>query len=342
MKITGKTTAIGSLPHHNIDAALAASFQVDLPFLPQIPIRNPWEFMIAQALEGLPGLVVEKDGTVTLDIDVWTGRTHAFNERLLNAFSAMGAKRDAFEAFEPSAATSSSWQPFLWELEERGAKAAKIQIAGPLTSQWALRLSDGANISKYPELASQIFRLVLARALAMARRLHAGGIQPVLFLDEPALYTSTHPIAMQELGLVIQALRKDNVLVGLHCCSNTDWNAVLQLGLNYVSLDTNLSLENLLETGPALERFIAQGGRLALGVIPTSKSLTRLPEVEDLFTELLDHFSSKWNGKPELVRQTLADALYTPACGLALHNTADAEVIMSTLVEFGRYVDKSF
>lgn len=341
MKITGKTTAIGSLPHHNIDAALAASFQVDVPFLPQIPIRNPWEFMIAQALEGLPGLVVEKDGTVTLDVDVWTGRSHAFNEKLLNAFSSMAAKRDAFEAFEPSAATSSSWQPFLWELEERGVKAAKIQIAGPLTSQWALRLSDGSNISRYPELASQIFRLVLARALAMSRRLQAGGIQPLLYLDEPALYTSTHPIAMQELGLVIQALRKEGVLVGLHCCSNTDWNAVLHLGLDYVSLDTNLSLEKLLETGAALERYIAQGGRLSLGVIPTSKSLTRLPEVEDLFAELLDHFGRRWNDKPELVRQTLADALYTPACGLALHNAADAEVIISTLAEFGKYVDRS-
>ncbi len=53
------TTGIGSLPHHNIDAALAFSFQATIPFLPQIPIRNPWEYMIAQALEGVPGLEVE-------------------------------------------------------------------------------------------------------------------------------------------------------------------------------------------------------------------------------------------------------------------------------------------
>src|SRR4051812_41571970 len=81
------TTAIGSLPHHNIDAALEFSFQTDIPFLPQIPIRNPWEFMIAQALEGMPGLAIDEDGTCRLDLDVWTGRCHAFNERLLTAFS---------------------------------------------------------------------------------------------------------------------------------------------------------------------------------------------------------------------------------------------------------------
>src|SRR4051794_21067651 len=61
------TTGIGSLPHHNVDAALAYSLRFGIPFLPQIPMRNAWEFMIAQALEDLPGLRVDDDGTATLD-----------------------------------------------------------------------------------------------------------------------------------------------------------------------------------------------------------------------------------------------------------------------------------
>src|SRR5690242_12697554 len=78
MTIARRTTGIGSLPHHNVDAALEHSFRMGVPFLPQIPIRNPWEFMIAQALEGLPGLQVEKDGSVSLDAAVWAGRARAF------------------------------------------------------------------------------------------------------------------------------------------------------------------------------------------------------------------------------------------------------------------------
>lgn len=344
MTTTAKTTAIGSLPHHNIDAALAASFQLDIPYLPQIPIRNPWEYMIAQALEGLPGLIVDKDGTVTLDVTVWAGRSRTFNERLLNAFSVMGAKRDAFESFEPSAATSSGWQPFLWELEERGVKLAKIQIAGPLTAQWALRLSNGANITTYPELASQIYRLVLARALAMSRRLQAGGIQPILFLDEPGLYglnhsDPLHALALQEVKFLVQALRKESVIVGLHCCSNTDWNAVLNLGLDYISIDTHLSLESLLSTGGAAVQYVEGGGKFSLGVIPTSKELTRTPNAKDLLAELLDQFSRHWPTRPDLVKRVLSQALYTPACGLALHNPADAEVILSTLAEFSKHLN---
>src|SRR4051812_27742352 len=81
------TTGIGSLPHHNVDAALDFSFRHGIPFLPQIPIRNPWEYMIAQALEGIPGLLAEKDGLVVLDADLWNARASRFGKLLGDAFA---------------------------------------------------------------------------------------------------------------------------------------------------------------------------------------------------------------------------------------------------------------
>ncbi|MBI3556900.1 MAG: hypothetical protein HY074_11605 [Deltaproteobacteria bacterium] len=336
-----QTCMIGSLPHHNIDAALAMSMQVDIPFLPQIPIRNPWEFMIAQALEGMPGLNVEEDGSVALDVQVWRGRSHALNDRLLNAFAAMPVRHEAFESFEPSSSTSSGWQPFLWELHERGIKTAKVQIAGPLTAQWALRLKDGSNIGKHTDLTTQIYRLVLARALAMCRRLQTDGIQPVLYLDEPGLYGFTasdprHALALQELRILVKALRKEGVTVGLHCCSNTDWSAVLSLDINILSIDAKLSFASLLQRSEEVENFLRTGGRLSLGVIPTTKIAE--DDVRILFEELLEIFGkSPLSRQPELVRKALYDAIYTPACGLALHSTADAETVLATLLEFKQF-----
>lgn len=336
------TTMIGSLPHHNVDAALAMSFQVDIPFLPQIPIRNPWEFMIAQALEGMPGLLVEKDGSTSLDLDVWTGRTHAFNERLLAAFAAMGARRDAFAAFEPSSATSSGWQPFLWELRERRTKIAKLQIAGPLTAQWVLRLKDGSSASKHSDVASQIYRLVLAHALAMCRRLQDEGIEPILYFDEPGLYAFTpgdplHALATQELKLVVRALRNEGVTVGLHCCSNTHWATVLGLDLNLISIDTSLSLESLLADAELLESYLLNGGRLSLGVIPTSRvyESAGVSNPNEVFKRILGVLERSPLGKnPALVRQTLAQAIYTPTCGLALNSPEEAEAVLSALQDF--------
>ncbi len=334
---TPATTGIGSLPHHNIDAALAFSFQHDIPYLPQIPIRNPWEFMIAQATEGLPGLEVQAGGTVVLDLDVWLGRSKAMNERLLAAYAAE-AKPEAFEAFEPSSATSSGWQPFLWELEERGSKIAKVQIAGPLTSQWSLRLKDGSSPDKHPEIATQIFRLVLARAIAMVRRLRSGGIQPVIYFDEPGLYGLTrsnprHTLGLQELRVHVQALKKEGALVGLHCCSNTEWKPILELGLDILSIDTALSLDPLL-SAPESEQFIRSGGRFSLGVIPTSKEGAGAPDVHSLFSALMDTFQRRWSGKTDLAKKAIGDAFLTPACGLAFQSAAEAEMILAALQEF--------
>jgi hypothetical protein len=340
----GKTTGSGSLPHHNADAALAYSLRMDIPFLPQIPIRNPWEFMIAQALEGLPGLQADADGSVTLNTDVWMARASGFSKHLDEAFRS----DERLEDFEPAPSISSCWQPFVWELEERQARLAKIQIAGPMTAQWALGLRDGSGREvapqtfreKNPELSTQIFRLVLARALAMCKRLKRVGIQPLLYLDEPGLYgfsvgNPRQVLALQELKLLVQALGKEGVQVGIHCCSNTDWDAVLGLPIHYLSLDAALSLGSLLARGPALERFIGNGGRLSLGVIPTGRSpVLHSLDPHALYEQLVSQLRSRWPGSPELVDQVLEQALYTPACGLALQSVADAELVLELVGRF--------
>ena len=337
------TTAIGSLPHHNVDAALEYSFRLGVPFLPQIPIRNPWEYMIAQALEGLPGLQVERDGEVKLGFDVWKTRAEAFQKRLDEALA--DPANDAFESFEPSAASSSCWQPFVWELSERGVRRAKVQIAGPLTSQWALRLQDGTPADRHPDLTRQIFRLVLARGIAMIRRLKSAGASPVLYLDEPGLYAFSasnprHLVALQELKLLVQSLRKEGAQVGVHCCSDTDWSAVLGLGIDYLSIDAGLSLRGLLQVRyeQSLTQFLERGGNLSLGVIPTSRLASYAPSAHSILADLLEAFASSpaWAGKPEAVKRILRGALFTPACGLALSTIADAELVLNVLNEFAQ------
>jgi hypothetical protein len=324
--IAERTTGIGSLPHHNVDAALDCAFRTGIPFLPQIPIRNPWEFMIAQALEGLPGLQADSNGTARLNVDIWLSRASDFGVRLDSALAR--APGVLIPEFEPNPSTSSCWQPFVWELAERGAKKAKIQIAGPITAQGALLLSDPDARDQHPELERQIFRLVLARALAMSRRLLANGIQPLLFIDEPGLYGLTpaqprHMVALQELKLVIQALRKEGVQVGLHCCSNTAWEAILKLPLDYLSIDAGLSLESVLSHPSEFESFL-KTGRLALGVVPAESP--RLP---------FQGMGSTLSSFPaEKTRQILEAALYTPACGLALHSVEDAEATLATLLSY--------
>jgi hypothetical protein len=330
----GATCGIGSLPHHNIDAALEYAFRFDIPFLPQIPMRNPWEFSLPQGLDGIPGIRVESDGSVLLDSSVWVGRAKAFDEKLSHAFDqAMHAS--AFEAFEPSAATSSSWQPFLWELQERGTVIAKIQTVGPLTAQWSMRSTDGKRLDQHPDISNQIFRLVLARALGMARRLISIGVTPILYLDEPALFifspeNAAHLLGLAQLKVLVQTLQKEGVAVGLHCCSNTKWEALGQLGLDFLSFDTTLSLASLLESHRWVGQFIAGGGRLSLGVVPTTDGGSALAALKgrELHAAVAQALSDALGPQAQTA---LAQALWTPACGLALHTPKDAEHVLTLL-----------
>ena len=333
-----QTTEIGSLPHHNVDAALAYCFKLGIPFLPQIPIRNPWENMVAQALEGIPGLQVEKDGSVLVNIDIWNSRAASLNAKLQRAFAELPSVLDAFESFEPSPMASSCWQPWIWELQERKIKQAKVQICGPMTAQWALRLNDGTPIDAHLDLTNQVFKLILARSLAMTRKLRSMGVQPILFLDEPGLYglgdNPKHVLGMQELRNIVQTLQKEKVLVGIHCCSNTDWNQVLNLEPTYLSIDTELSLENLLSKSyeKPVDVFFKKGGRLALGIIPSTHSaVLHSLNQKELYSHIETLLKNRWPNDVSLVSQLLESALFTPACGLALHSVDDAETILSSL-----------
>src|SRR3954452_1747003 len=114
------TFAIGSLPHTQQELALQQALRLDIPTLPQLPREDPAEFMLPQALEGLPGLRYDKDGRTSIDAAEWRKGAGAFGDRLERALGGEG-----LEGFEPSGPFCRAWKPFLWEIEQRKATFAK-------------------------------------------------------------------------------------------------------------------------------------------------------------------------------------------------------------------------
>jgi hypothetical protein len=55
-----------------------------------------------------------------------------------------------------------------------------------------------------------------------------------------------------------------------------------------------------------------------------------------LFGQLLNTFAKAWGGDVELVRRVLRESILTPACGLALHSTADAETVLALVTDLDR------
>lgn len=329
-------TGIGSLPFHNVDRALEYSFAHSLPFLPELPARYKEEGMIFHTLDGFPGLRLGQGGHPEIELEVWKKSSESFGDTLDQALQSKSI------AFEPSSDSLHAYSPFMWELQEREVTAAKFQITGPLTCLWSLRTCDGAPVSKQSVLSSHIFKLILARSLALVRQVTALGVQPVFFIDEPGLYVflrrnPEHLLRIQELKGMVLALKNEGAKVGVHCCSDTDWISVLSLEIDYLSVDTHLSLLNVLSQIDAVGAHLKRGGRFAFGVIPTGKIGQVYPalDAEDLLSTFLTKVEAglrkQLDFSPQLLKQVLSESLYTPACGLALHTPDTAQEILGLL-----------
>ena len=269
-------------------------------------------------------------GECTVDLARWQRGSRDLAVRLERALAGQ-----ELSYFEPTAQACRAWKPFLWDVEEKRRGFAKAQLTGPMTLRFVLRLSDGRPLSAAPEVEAQVLKLVLARGLAMTRALRETGAHPVLFLDEPGLYAldrkdPRHLIALQELRILILALRKEGATVGIHCCSNTDWASLLALDLDVLSLDARLSLGSLLAQGPAFAAFADAGKRLALGIVPTN--LDARYQVGELVADVLESFRQH-EVPEERLQRVLASALLSPACGLAMRTVSDAERVFADLDE---------
>ena len=311
------TTGIGSLPHVNVDEALELSFRADVPYLPQLPRLNNHEFMLAYALDGMPGIKVDDEGMITIDLQEWRRGFLRYSEKL-----ALALEEKQAVTFLPSTESCSALRPFLERLTATNAPIAKIQMTGPLTLQWSLRTIDGQ--FPPPPVTAQVSRTVLAKSLALCHAVQATGAKPVIFLDEPGLYAFSpqqpnHLVLLQELKILVASLQKVGAEVGLHCCSDAYWPSVIDLNLDILAIDAHLSLPSLLRSSEALLRFSSSGGQLALGVIPThSEAGGTVSEIFGHFEERIQTLEKYFRTRASTFEKILSRSLLTPACGMAL------------------------
>jgi methionine synthase II (cobalamin-independent) len=327
------TTGIGSLPHASVEDALKVSFRLDIPYLPQLPKRDRREFMLAHALDGMPGIVAGDQGMITIDLEKWRKGYLEYAERLHTAL-----EENDPSSFLPSEESSSALRPFLSRIKETKTFRAKAQIAGPMTLQWTLRTTD--NLIPPAPVMSQVTRTVMAKSLALAQAMQEAGAKPVIFFDEPGLYAFSarqpnHIVLLQELKIIIMTLKKREVEVGLHCCSDADWHALMSLNLDILAIDAKLSLPSLLKSSDALLSFSSGGGQLALGVIPTSKDgIAPVSEIFTHFEERIQTLEKYFRTRASTFEKILSRSLLTPACGLALLETERAQDVHAQLAAF--------
>ena len=325
------TTGIGSLPHHNIDAALAYSFTHGIPFLPQIPIRNPWEFMIAAGARRSPGLQVEAMAA-SLEPEIWASRTRRLRRTALGAFAAPTRSATPLRHSSLRSRPRAAGRLFSGSLRKRGRKTRQNPDRGPddlPVGAAAQRTESSLARQKHPDISAPDLP---ARSGARARddqKAQGAGVTPILFLDEPGstLNSPRNPQAHAGDASGAQAhgpdpaQRRRRRSGSIAAATRTGRGSRDGSQLSFAR--HGLSLESLLTSAQhELARdYLDRGGKLSLGVDShgplLGASLAGLPGA----LRAISSRSFLAGARAEELRaRSPREALYTPACGLALQS----------------------
>jgi methionine synthase II (cobalamin-independent) len=315
----GLATSIGSLPH--TDPRAAATFVLErhprLPSAPSLPNRSGLERMVAQAAWGIAGITVLPDGSLQLDDAALDPRT---------PLTDAGIDGEPFVGL----------RAFLGAVAGRRAPI-KLQLTGPVTLGIAL-MNLGVPARRAFAVAGAAVR-ARARSLVNAARETAPMAPLLVFVDEPGLTAAMQrgfPLdPNRTIDLVSSALAavEPHAVTGLHCCGEADWRVVLQTGPQILSLPV---ATGAIEHAGAIGAFLENGGWVAWGAVPTNGPLGATPD------RLWQQLSAEWCGltaggcDPVLLRE---QALISPACGLALHGEAQADLVLSLTKQVARRLE---
>jgi hypothetical protein len=149
-------------------------------------------------------------------------------------------------------------------------------------------------------------------------RLSVFGLPVFMFLDEPALcLEDAAPLGisldrrLSALSAILQDVRSRGAFGGLHCCADRPFDRMCAAMPDILSFDAHHGLEQFFSNKQALD-FLARGGWVAYGMIPTSKDLGSV-QPTSIF--------GRWLTCASMARdpQSLAQrAIITATCGLGL------------------------
>jgi len=313
-------TGIGSVPFTDPEETVALILETmpRMPYWPQMVRLGFGEEMTAQAARGLAVLKIDEAArTVQVNPDL------ARDQALAEFYEAVLAGELTPFAMEEKEARG--FFALLRAAAGHPCQTLKGQLAGPVTFAGMVKDQEGKPILFDRELTQAVCLGLARKAAWQARRFRDLRKDPVIFLDEPYLsgFGSAYlPISREEvleiLGQTIGELRQAAdapLVVGLHCCGNTDWGLLLEAPIDLLSFDSYGYFESLQLYGRALVKFFQRGGWLAWGLVPTGEDF-RQETAEGLWLRFTRQVAQLAQELKATSKEILSRAILTPACGM--------------------------
>lgn len=346
--------AIGSLPHRNLDDAMAVVKKdfFNIPFFPQLANVNKNEDMIIQFLEGLPSFLPFNTGKFLFDTE-----SENFFEALEEFFTdyediILDKNSDKLDKYRISPDFSCSFSEFEKIIRETKSDYAKGQIVGPFTLATSLQDKNGQSAIYDETLTDIIVKLLSLKVLWQIKRIKLANpaAVPIIFMDEPTisqLGTSAY-LTISENDVVamlkdISDLIKDNGgISAVHCCGKCDWTIPIRAGIDIINFDAFAFSQNLSVYALEIEKFLQCGGKIAWGIVPTlnceALETSTLESIVDKFYKSVNYLTKK--GVDE--KLVIDNSLITSSCGAGSLPVELAEKAMDLVFELSETLKARF
>jgi hypothetical protein len=329
-------TGVGSLPHPSVEGAclLIGRALPQTPFWPQLPQRSLLESMNLQASPGLPFLKVEEP-----KMEVLLDSSLDEAEELEKVYQAYLAGRVGSYAFPPGYAEG--FEGMVRYLGERGKAELRFfkgQMVGPITFGLAIQDEQKRSIIHNEVIFDGLLKGLILRGRWIIEKMKRVCPKVLLFLDEPGLsgygsafFSVDGDTVAARLNEMIADLQAQGVLIGVHCCGNTDWALLMKTKADIINFDAWGFFDRFSLYQEAIQDFLERDGILAWGIVPTSE-FTGGETPEGLEEKLEEDFGQlAGRGIPEeVLRQR---CLLTPSCGMGLMPLEEAEKSMELLAK---------
>ena len=257
------TTAMAIMPHRNVNRALDLALSLDVPFWPQLPHLSYYEDMYVQASEHFPGIV--------LDLEKRTVRFSM--EKFISEFEETMAHFNEPEYFDVSETYSAVYNRFL-DLDLSDRPAIRGQLEGPISFGFHVLDQDDRPILFNDTIRPFMIEFMAKRVNVQMNRLKNLNANAFMFIDEPGLQFLFSALsgygdvaAKSDMEVFFSLIERPR---GVHLCGNPDWDFLLGLDLDILSLDVYSNGEVFVAYAQSIRRFLDRGGVIVWGIVPTN------------------------------------------------------------------------
>lgn len=301
-----QTTAMGIMPHTDVEKALELVFSMDIPYWPQLPNVTYYEDMYAQVSEGFPGIT----------IDVENARVNFDTSKFMEDLGDYSEQMDQLENFALSPEYSVVFHRFL-DRDLAGYPSIRGQSTGPVSFGFKIIDENLKPIIYNDEVRSLLYDFIQRKVNSQCKEMRQKNKNAFVWVDEPGLGWVFNSLSgyndVQAKEDYRDFMAGIDGLKAIHLCANVNLPYLLELGLDMVSFDAYQMEVMPKGYADAVADFIKSGGIISWGIVPTNSMAMSRETPEMLAQRTMDYWQVVAENSDISSVQIACQALIAPA-----------------------------